>query len=167
MSAQGSRSLGVNQRAEVRMTAEEVDRFLHEGGTMTLASMSPDGSIQLVAMFYGFLEGSVAFLTKAKSQKVKNLRRDPRMSVLLEAGEDYQELRGVSLSGHGEVVEDPERIMALGLDLHQRRFGSFQESDRARVERAVYNRVALKLIVEKTVSWDHRKIEAPAWRRPA
>lgn len=131
---------------------------------MTLASMGPDGSIQLVAMFYGFLEQSVAFLTKAKSQKVQNLRRDPRISVLLEAGEDYQELRGVSISGRVEVVEDPDRILSLGIDMHRRRFGSYDESARPTVERAVYNRVALKLIPERTVSWDHRKIGVPPWR---
>jgi PPOX class probable F420-dependent enzyme len=164
MSGDGSRSLGINQRAQVRMTPEEVECFLRQGGTMTMATMSSDDSIQLVAMFYGFLEGSVAFLTKAKSRKVQNLRRDPRMSVLLEAGEDYQELRGVSLAGRAELVEDPERIWELGIDMYRRRYGSFEESAKAQVERAIYNRVALKLEVERTTSWDHRKIGLPPWR---
>src|SRR6516165_135957 len=69
---------GVNQRNQIKMTPEEVDAFLHERMSMTMSTISPDGSIHSVAMWYGFLEGAVAFETKTKSQKVQNLRRDRR-----------------------------------------------------------------------------------------
>jgi nitroimidazol reductase NimA-like FMN-containing flavoprotein (pyridoxamine 5'-phosphate oxidase superfamily) len=158
--------VGVNQRALIRMTPEEQQAFLEEGRTMTLATLSPDQTIQLVAMFYGFLEGSVSFLTKAKSQKVKNLRTDPRMTCLLEMGEEYQELRGLSLVGRAEIVDEPERIWELGLYMHRKTRGPYDEArDRRQVEQAVYNRVALKLHVDKAVSWDHSKVELPPWRQ--
>jgi nitroimidazol reductase NimA-like FMN-containing flavoprotein (pyridoxamine 5'-phosphate oxidase superfamily) len=73
---------GVNQRAQIRMTAEEVEAFLGERRPMTMCTLNHDGSIHAVAMWYGWLEGCVAIETKAKSQKAQNLRRDPRMTAL-------------------------------------------------------------------------------------
>ena len=82
---------GVNQRKAIQMTPEEIDAFLAERRPMTMCSLSADGSIHAVAMWYGFLDGVVTVETKAKSQKVQNLRRDPRLTLLVEAGEaDYQ-----------------------------------------------------------------------------
>ena len=86
---------GVNQRALIHMTPEEVDAFLVERRTMTMCSLGPDGSIHAIAMWYGFLDGCVTVETKAKSQKVQNLRRDPRLTLLFEDGDYYEELRGV------------------------------------------------------------------------
>src|SRR5215475_14783276 len=100
---------GVNQRGLIKMTSDEVDAFLHERRSMTMSTISPDGSIHSVAMWYGFLEGAVAFETKAKAQKVQNLRRDSRLTCLVEAGDTYDQLRGVTLVGRGEIVEEPER----------------------------------------------------------
>jgi PPOX class probable F420-dependent enzyme len=111
---------GVNQRALIHMTPEEVDAFLIESRTMTMCSLGPDGSIHAVAMWYGFLEGCVAVETKAKSQKVQNLRRDPRLTLLFEAGESYDELRGVELVGRAEMVDDPERFWTLGVSVYER-----------------------------------------------
>src|SRR6478752_8612421 len=101
---------GVNQRGQIKMTDDEVDEFLHERHSMTMSTISGDGSIHSVAMWYGFLEGAVAFETKTKAQKVVNLRRDPRLTCLVEAGDTYDQLRGVTLVGTGEIVGEPERI---------------------------------------------------------
>ncbi|HYA67259.1 MAG TPA: pyridoxamine 5'-phosphate oxidase family protein, partial [Acidimicrobiales bacterium] len=90
---------GINQRALIKMTDAEVDTFLHERRPMSLCTINHDGSIHAVAMWYGFLEGCVAFETKAKAQKVQNLRRDPRITCMAEDGEYYEELRGVELVG--------------------------------------------------------------------
>ena len=94
---------GVNQRNLIKMTPDEVDAFLAERRSMTMSTISGDGSIHSVAMWYGFLEGAVAFETKTKAQKVVNLRRDPRLTCLVEAGETYDQLRGVTLIGRGEI----------------------------------------------------------------
>jgi general stress protein 26 len=149
------------------MTTEEQRAFLEECAgvrALALATHYADGSIQLVGMYYGFLEGAVAFLTKRKSQKVVNLRRDDRATCMIEAGDSYDELRGLSIVGHMEIVEEPERIWELGIDSFSRRIRPYDESCRAQVERAIYNRVALKLHPDKTVSWDHRKVGPPPWR---
>ena len=65
-------------------------------------------------MWYGFLDGCVTVETKAKSQKVRNLRRDPRLTLLFEDGDTYEELRGVELVGKAEIVEDPDKLWSSG-----------------------------------------------------
>jgi PPOX class probable F420-dependent enzyme len=152
---------GVNQRRRIRMTPEEVDAFLAESRTMTMCSLSRDGSIHAVAMWYGFLEGCVAVETKAKSQKVQNLRRDPRLTLLFEAGETYDQLRGVELVGRAEVIDDPDRLFALGVSVYERHVGPYSDEQRGAVEAMLHKRVAIKMLAERTVSWDHRKLQSP------
>ena len=153
---------GVNQRALIKMTPDEVDAFLHERHSMTMSTISPDGSIHSVAMWYGFLEGAVAFETKAKAQKVKNLQRDRRLTCLVEAGETYDQLRGVSLVGTGEVVDDPARMWELGVSVFERYNGPYTEELKPFVEAMLNKRVVVKLHVNKIVTWDHRKLGLPA-----
>src|SRR4051812_1525693 len=102
-----------SRRELVRMTDEEVDAFLHERQTMNIATFGPDGNIHLVAMWYGFIDGKPAFETFTKSQKVLNLKRDPRITVLVEDGDEYDKLRGVEIVGTVEVTEDPDKVMPV------------------------------------------------------
>ena len=81
----------------IEMSHEERDAFLRESHTMSCATYNPDGTIHLVPMWYGFLEGAPAFETKAKSQKVRNLRRDSTLTCLIENVEPYDQRRGVGL----------------------------------------------------------------------
>jgi general stress protein 26 len=112
-------------------------------------------------MWYGLLDGLVAVETKAKSQKVQNLRRDPRLTCLFETGESYEELRGVELVGRGEVVDDPELLRRLGVDIFDRYYGGYSEDKAPLVEFMLKKRVVVRLRVERTVSWDHRKLGLP------
>ena len=155
---------GVNQRALIKLTPEEVDEFLRGRRSMTMSTISPDGSIHSVAMWYGFLEGAVAFETKRKAQKVQNLRRDPRLTCLVEAGEYYDELRGVSLVGRGEIIEDADRMWELGVSVFERYNAPYTEELKPFVETMLHNRVVVKLHVDKTVTWDHRKLGLPPMR---
>jgi PPOX class probable F420-dependent enzyme len=148
----------MNQRALIRMTPEEVRSFLDEPNTMAMCSMRPDGTIHAVAMYFGYLEDSVAVHTKAKSQKVRNLERDPRLTVLVESGSTYDELRGVELVGQAEIVRQPERVLALAIDMHERYHGPYTDDLRAEIEDRVRGRVAIRLVVDRVVSWDHRKL---------
>jgi|SRR5689334_9075088 len=151
--------MGVKQRDVIKMTQDEVDEFLQGRHTMSIATVNHDGSIHLVAMWYGFLEGAIAIETKAKSQKVLNLRRNPQMTVLVEDGESYDELRGVELVGRGEIVEDPERMFELGISVFERyQGGKYTEEMRPLVEVMLNKRVVVKLHVDRIVSWDHRKL---------
>ena len=153
---------GVKQRDVIKMTQSEIDEFLAGWHTMNCATMNHDGTIHLIAMWYGFLEGCPALETKAKSQKVQNLRRNPQITCLVEEGESYDQLRGVELVGHAEVVEDPDRIFQLGISVVERTTGqSYQEEMRPAVEAMIHKRVAVKIHVDKYVTWDHRKLGLP------
>ena len=153
---------GVNQRDLIKMTPPEVEAFLHERRSMTMSTISLDGSIHSVAMWYGFLEGAVAFETKAKAQKVKNLQRDPRLTCLVEAGDSYDQLRGVSLVGTGEIIDDPARMWELGVSVFERYNGPYTDELKPFVEAMLNKRVVVKLHGSKTVTWDHRKLGLPA-----
>jgi PPOX class probable F420-dependent enzyme len=153
---------GVNQRDLIKMTPDEVDAFLHERRSMTMSTISPDGSIHSVAMWYGFLEGAIAFETKRKAQKVKNLERDPRLTCLVEAGDSYDQLRGVSLVGTGEVIDDAERMWELGVSVFERYNAPYTDELKPFVEAMLNKRVVVKLHVTKTVTWDHRKLGLPS-----
>ena len=95
-----------SRREQIVMTPAEVDAFLSVPRTLNVATIGPTGHPHLVAMWYGFLDGKVAFWTFAKSQKILNLRRSPLVSALAEEGSTYATLKGVELVGQGRVVED-------------------------------------------------------------
>ena len=103
-------------------------------------------------------EGCVAIETKTKSQKVRNLRRDPRMTCMVEDGDRYEDLRGVELVGTAEIVEEPERMWEMGVNLFERYQGAYTEEMRPFVEAMLHKRVVVKLHVDRVVSWDHRKL---------
>src|SRR5947208_3471189 len=111
-----------NVRDRIRMTPEEVDAFLHERHTMSVATLQPDGRPHVVAMWYGFLGGAPAFETYRKSQKVVNLGRDPRMTCLVEDGDSYEELRGVELIARGTIIDESEALRTIARDLSQEGF---------------------------------------------
>jgi PPOX class probable F420-dependent enzyme len=151
--------MGTNQRAQIKMTDEEIDEFLHGRRSMSMATVGKDGAIQLVAMWYGFLDGDIVFETKAKSQKVANLRRDPRLTVLVEDGDEYNELRGVELVGTAEIIEDPDQLFQIGISVFERYQGAYTEEMKPFVEVMLHKRVGVRLHATKTVSWDHRKLQ--------
>ncbi len=155
---------GVNQRKSIQMTPEEVDSFLAERRAMTMCSISADGSIHAVAMWYGFLDGCITVETKAKSQKVRNLRRNPRLTLLFEDGDYYEELRGVELVGMAEIVEDPDKLWNLGVSVFERYYAPYTEELKPFIETMLHKRVGVKLHVERTVTWDHRKLGLPPTR---
>jgi PPOX class probable F420-dependent enzyme len=155
---------GVNQRAQIKMTPEEIDGFLHERRPVSLCSINHDGSIHAVAMWYGFLDGMLAFETKAKSQKAQNLRRNPTMTCMAEDGDYYEELRGVELVGRAEIIEDPDQLWALGVSVFERYYSPYSDDLKPFIETMLHKRVGVKLMVERTVSWDHRKLGLPPTR---
>jgi len=150
---------GVKQRGVIRMSDAEIDEFLKGRHSMSMATVNPDGSIHMVAMWYGFLEGCVAIESKAKAQKVMNLRRNPHCTVMVEDGEKYEELRGVTFVGKGEIIDDPERMFTLGISVFERYMGAaYTEAMKPGVEAMLNKRVIVKVNVDKVVSWAHRKL---------
>jgi PPOX class probable F420-dependent enzyme len=150
--------MGTNQRSQIVMTDEEIAAFIERSRTATMATIGPDGRPHLVAMWFAVLDGEIWFETKARSQKVVNLRRDPRITVLLEDGLTYDTLRGVSLEGRAEISDDPDLLWRVGLDTWERYTGPYTEEARPLVEYMLKKRVAVRVRVERTRSWDHRKL---------
>ncbi len=154
--------MGVNQRGQIVMSSEEITRFLDEQRVATLATVAPSGQPHLVAMWYAVLDGVLWFETKAKSQKATNLRRDSRVTVMIETGDTYDTLRGVALEGHATIVDDPDALWAVGVSVWERYNGPYSEEVRPMVEFMLTKRVAVRVDVERTRSWDHRKLGLPA-----
>lgn len=152
--------MGANRRSEIKMSAEEVQEFLEQERTATMCTMHPDGSIHAVAMWYAFLDGVISVETKRKSQKVQNLKRDPRITFLVEAGESYDQLRGVEIVGRARIIDEPESIWKFGVSMWERYIGPFTEDQRPGVEAMMKNRVLVTVDVTKVVTWDHRKLAA-------
>jgi PPOX class probable F420-dependent enzyme len=147
------------RRDQIKMTDEEIHEFLHGRRTMNIATIGPDGNIHLVAMWYGFLGENAAFETFAKSQKVLNLRRDPRITVLVEAGDQYEELRGVEIVGRAVIHDDTETLMEVARDVVVRYFAPQNDGDADLIAQGLaHKRVAIEIVPEKIVSWDHSKL---------
>jgi PPOX class probable F420-dependent enzyme len=149
-----------NRRDAIKMTQDEVDEFLQGRHVMNVATLGPSGHPHLVAMWYGFVDGRPAFWTFAKSQKVVNLRRDPRVTVLVEDGDAYEELRGVELVGTGRLVDDFDTVLAIGKSVGERYTGPVAVSEAALpfLEAQARKRIGVVIDVERVVSWDHRKL---------
>lgn len=148
------------RRDLIRMTPEEVDAFLAGRRTMNIATHNHDGTIHLVAMWYGFTaDGRIGFETFTKSQKVQNLKRDPRITALVESGDTYDQLRGVELVGTADVDDDPAVLMPIAADIVARYMGLTDPAEQAAAaEMMAKGRSAVVINVDKTVSWDHTKL---------
>jgi PPOX class probable F420-dependent enzyme len=150
--------MGTNQRAQITMSDAEIDQFLEQSRTITMATVGPDGRPHLVAMWYAYLDGKVWFETKAKSQKVVNLRRNDAISCMVEAGDTYDQLRGVALEGRGVISEDPDEIWAVGVNVFERYTGPYNDDMKPFVEAMLNKRVVVRVDVERVRTWDHRKL---------
>ena len=150
--------MGTNQRSQVEMTDDEIAGYVERSRTATMATVGASGTPHLVAMWYAVIDGRLWFETKARSQKAVNVRRNPRMTCLIEDGLTYDTLRGVSLEGTAAIVEDPELIWQVGVSVWERYNGPYTEEVKPLVEFMLHKRVAVRLDVERTRSWDHRKL---------
>jgi PPOX class probable F420-dependent enzyme len=147
------------RRNQINMTADEIEAFLDAERTLQVASINPDGTPHLVAMWFRRHGGEIAFWTYAKSQKVVNLRRDPRLTVMVETGTKYEELKGVTIYGTARIIEDLDEVFAFGDMLYERYWGPIDSDDVREGVRAM-GRKRVLIVVErnKTVSWDHAKL---------
>jgi PPOX class probable F420-dependent enzyme len=150
----------VSRRDVIRMSDEERDAFLRASKILNVGSIGGDGRIHLVAMWYGFVDGQIAFWTYGKSQKIVNLERDPRITGLVESGGGvYNELKGVELVGTARVVRDDRRIIdAVGESVWERYTGPVDDAARQALAVVGAKRVAVLVDVEKWVTWDHTKL---------
>ena len=151
-----------NQRGQVVMSDAEIADFLDQQRSSTLATYGPQGQIHLVGMWYAVIDGEIWFETKSKSQKADNLRRDDRVTVLIEDGQTYDTLRGISIEGRAEIVEDPDAMFAVGVSVWERYTGPYTDDLRPAIDQLLYKRVVVRIVPERIRSWDHAKLGMPA-----
>jgi PPOX class probable F420-dependent enzyme len=140
------------------MTQDEVAAFLGAERRAHVATINADGTPHLVPLTYVLLDGRMAFWTDPRSRKVVNLRRDPRMTCLVEAGSEFAEFRAVQLTGRAELSDDRESSRRVGLALFERARGELNDEIAAVVDGLVDDRVGVTLQAERVVTWDHRKL---------
>ena len=152
--------MGTNQRAAITMSEDEITAFLQQSRTMTMATNGPNGVPHLIAMWYGLVDGKVYFETKAKSQKVANLRRDPTIAGMVEAGLSYDQLRGVSIEGTAHIIDDLEsdEYWAAGISVFERYQAPYTDEMKPFVEIMMNKRVVVRIDPVRVRSWDHRKL---------
>ncbi len=150
--------MAANQRRQIEMTDAEIASYIDRHRTAVMATIGPTGAPHLVAMWYAVIDGTIWFETKAKAQKALNLRRDPTMTVLLEDGQTYDRLRGVSMEGRGVIVEDPDALWDVGVGVWERYTGPYTDEMRPLVEYMLHKRVAVRFDVDRIRSWDHAKL---------
>jgi PPOX class probable F420-dependent enzyme len=147
------------KRAQIAMAADEVAAFLDEQRTVTCATLGQDGWPHLMPLWYVVRAGELWSWTYAKSQKVRNLERDPRCTLQVEAGTTYDQLRGVMLKAECELHRDLETVTALGEEIAVRYGGTeLDDAARAYVARQAAKRVALQFRPRDSATWDHRKL---------
>ena len=148
----------MSRRDQIRMNDEEIRAFLEEERTLQVATIDHDGFPHLVAMWYVLINDEVVFWTYARSQKAVNLRRDPRLTCLVEAGVQYQELRGVQIKGRAVISDDLETVQRVGETIFERYTGPLNENTRQMVAAQAPKRVIVFVKPVEVVSWDHRKL---------
>ena len=140
------------------MSDEEVRAFLEEKMVMQCATVGPRGRPHMVPLWFVGDASELRGWTYAKSQKARNLERDPRATVGLEDGVQYNELRGVTFECDVRLSRDPEDVERFGLELFGRYAGELNDDIRAMVAAQAQKRVGLTFVPTRMVSWDHRKL---------
>jgi PPOX class probable F420-dependent enzyme len=151
--------MGTNERSRITMTDEEIASFLDRSRTATMASNGPTGVPHLVAMWYGVIDGKLYFETKTKSQKAQNLRRDDTIVAMVEAGDSYDQLRGVSIEGTATIIEaDDDAYWAAAVNVYERYNGPYSEDQREILDFMMNKRIVIRIEPTRVRSWDHRKL---------
>jgi PPOX class probable F420-dependent enzyme len=153
--------MGTNQRASIVMSEDEIADFVVKSRTGTLATVGPDGQPHLTAMWYAVVDGEIWLETKAKSQKAVNLKRDPRVSFLIEGGDTYDTLRGVSFEGVAEIVDDHDVSHRVGVNVFERYTAPYTDDMKPIVEQMMHKRICVRIVARRARSWDHRKLGMP------
>ncbi len=154
----------MSRRDQIVMTADEVDAYLQSKLTIVINSIGRDGVPHPAPMWFAVEDdGAIVMTTFTKSQKIQNLKRDPRVTLLLEDGTVYAELRGVIFHGTVELQEDVDAVVSILTAIGRRGNGggssnALTEAEQAGLRAQAEKRTAMRVRPTKVVSWDHRKL---------
>jgi PPOX class probable F420-dependent enzyme len=152
----------VSRRDQIKMSPDEQLALLDEERVAIVSSLGPRGWPHSMPMWFTVRAGEIWVWTYARSQKVKNLERDPRATLLVEAGHEYQELRGVQIESEAEIVRETSRVLDFARELTLRYAEGISElgpDAAAALEAQAPKRVAIRFRAVRTASWDHRKLD--------
>ena len=148
----------MSRRDEIRMSRGELEAFLGECSIVACATVGRDGMAHVMPLWFLLRDGDVWVWTYAASQKVRNLERDPRATLMFEAGERYEELRGAMLKVEAVIERDPDLVAALGLAIYSRYYDEISHDIHESVQRQAPKRVAIRFVEHSRATWDHRKL---------
>ncbi|MEX0942354.1 MAG: pyridoxamine 5'-phosphate oxidase family protein [Pseudomonadales bacterium] len=155
----------MSRRHQITMRQDEIRDFLDKGRTMILVSNGKDGFPHPMPMWFWVDDLGVVYMTTfRKSQKINNIKRDPRVSLLLESGDAYQELKSVLIFSNAEVIDDIDYTAEILFNLSSARgdlkIGEAEENTaiKAALRKTAEKRVVIKLVPDKIISWDHSKL---------
>lgn len=149
-----------SRRGQIEMSEAEVRAFVQEQRTLVCATNGPHGWPHLMPLWFVVRGSDIWAWTYSKSQKVRNLERDPRATLQIEAGDSYDQLRGVMLQATVALHRDVDAVAALGAEILARYSGGSDGGsgiDDAILAQA-RKRVGMEFVVERVASWDHRKL---------
>ena len=154
----------MSRRDQIKMSHDEVLDFLEHERVVVCATNGRDGFPHLMPLWYVVRDGEVWAWTFAKSQKVRNLERDARATIQVEAGNAYDQLRGVMLKCDVEIVRDTVQVAEFGRELFARyggvERGALDENVLQMVDKQARKRVVLRFVERERATWDHRKLAA-------
>ncbi|MCW5891609.1 MAG: TIGR03618 family F420-dependent PPOX class oxidoreductase [bacterium] len=151
----------MNRRDQIALTPDEQTRYLAESHTIILVSNDKHGYPHPLAMWFVVdPDGSVVMTTFQKSQKVLNLRRDPRCALLIESGRTYPELKGLMIRGRAEIDADTEKVLDVLMRVNEKYTQGPAEGFREAVRGQAAKRCVIRIRPERVASWDHKKLGA-------
>jgi PPOX class probable F420-dependent enzyme len=145
-----------NRRQQIRLSPDEQAAFFREHRKAALATIGKDGFPHVVAMNYVARDGAFYMTSYGKAQKVVNIRCNPRVALLIETGDEYAELRGVMIRGRCEILDDEASVRAAFAARAAVPANAAPAEPGALA--SALKRVVLRVVPEKVVSWDHRKL---------
>ena len=147
------------KRDLIRMTDEEMWKFIEGCKSLQVATLNKSGSVQLTTLWFAIVDGAIIFETFTKSQKIVNLKRDPRIAVLVEDGTAYDQLRGVSINGRAELIDDPAQVERYAEAVVRKNNPEVPPEMVGQAAKAMAQKRTVVIIrPERIASWDHRKL---------
>ena len=150
-----------SRRDQIKLTGEQQSELIENERIVVVTSLGPRGWPHVMPLWYVPRDGEIWVWTYAKSQKIKNLERDPRATLLIETGTEYNELRGIQIEAEAELIRDLEPVVEFATELTIRYSEGIEsvEGDAAAALRAqAPKRVAIRFRPQRIASWDHGKL---------
>jgi len=148
----------MNRRDAIQLTAEEQRNFLDQTRTIVLSTLDRRGYPHSVAMWYVMEDGSCLMTTYAKSQKVRNIERNPKVGLLAESGTTYDTLKGVLIRGRAQLIHDVDACVQVLTRIHRKMLGAMPAGVEDALKQQARKRVIIKVVPERVSSWDHSKL---------